>query len=100
MRVRPISDAKNQHGRYNLKDYDNAPVYVLPTRWARLAPKGWVFWMLGKPIPGDGGRKYQPEGYRIEDVGPAGLVGKGLEQMKNDQERLVRQDCGGCPFAI
>lgn len=100
LRVRNILDSKNEYGRYNLEFYDNAPVYIRPTMWERLAPKAWIFWMLGKPLPGDQKRRFHPKGYRIEEVGPKRMAGLGLDEMDGTRLRLSSQDCGGCPFSL
>lgn len=100
MRVRNISDTKNEHGRYYLKFYSNAPVYIRPSLWQRLTPQAWLFWLLGKPIPGDEKHGFHSEGYDINEVGPKSMLGKGLHDMRDTKTRLAQEDSGGCPFRL
>jgi hypothetical protein len=44
--------------------------------------------MAGRPIPGDEGDKYFPQGFKSSVIGPAFLAGKGLEQAAKDGEQI------------
>lgn len=37
-------------------------------------------------------------GYRFEDLGPRNRMGKGVEEMQKDFERMKAKGMGGCPF--
>ena len=54
---------------------------------------------MGLPIPGDGGNKYQPSGYKIAEVGPDSMRGKGGEYIRTSKERLIDERRKVCPFA-
>lgn len=76
-------------------------------RWARhpwyIKPKDRLkrgFLGRRKKLADDDPTKYQPEGYLIEELGPDHMKGKGLDEMKRDQEILERQDRAGCPFTF
>ena len=53
---------------------------------------------MGLPVPGDEGEKYKPRGYKIGEVGPESMVGKGKESFEVTKERLRKERTGGCPF--
>jgi hypothetical protein len=46
--------------------------------------------MAGKPIPGDEPEKYMAKGFKAEEVGPAFLKGKGVEEMGRDVDKIGR----------
>ena len=50
-------------------------------------------------MPGDEGDKYVPGGYRLTELGPEELKGKGMEEMKVTKRRLRENPRLGCPFA-
>ena len=54
--------------------------------------------MMGMPVPGDEGEKYWPNGYSIEEIGPASMRGKGAEYTQKSREKLVVERMKGCPF--
>jgi hypothetical protein len=55
-----------------------------------------MVWLVGGVVPGEG--KYHPEGYRICELGPDVLVGKGEVEMGKTREELrIRRT--GCGFA-
>ena len=54
--------------------------------------------MMGLPIPGDDGNKYRPNGYKIPEVGPESMRGKGGEYRKASHERLIGERMKGCLF--
>lgn len=77
---------------------ESAPWYVKPTLWNRYGPSTWISRLMGLPLPGEGGEKYSPKGYKISEVGPEMMRGKGTEFLKAEKERLARVSDGGCPF--
>lgn len=81
-----------ESGRFTLSRYDNAPYYIQPTFWRRWGPGTWAMRMMGLPLPGDEGDRFQPEGYKISEVGPHG-IGKGVLEVN-----LIKIGNKGCPF--
>lgn len=53
---------------------------------------------MGLPVPGDEGDKYRPNGYKISEVGPDSMRGKGADYMRASKEKLVDERMKGCPF--
>ena len=53
---------------------------------------------MGLPVPGDEGDKYRPSGYKIPEVGPDSMRGKGADHMRASKERLVGERMKVCPF--
>ena len=53
---------------------------------------------MGLPVPGDEGDKYWPGGYKISDVGPKSMRGKGEDYRRATNEMLVGERMKGCPF--
>lgn len=85
-------------GRYNSMEYLSYPWYVKPTFSSRWDPKAWILRSLGRKLPGDDQNSYQPDGYLFEEVGPASLIGKGIEDMEQTRQRLSQARRGRCPF--
>jgi hypothetical protein len=83
-----ISDALNSHGKVQRLVWDTEPWYVEPTFANRWCLQSWIDWLAGRPIPGDEGDKYFPQGYKSSVIGPAFLAGKGLEQAEKDEEQI------------
>ena len=54
---------------------------------------------MGLPIPGDKGDKYWPNGYKIHEIGPESMRGKGETYARESKEKLVAERMKGCPFA-
>ena len=98
MRRRHIADEANSSGRYNLKYYGNAPYYIWPSTSEQWSVQACIYRVLGKPLPGDEGDRYCPQGYLIGEVGPNHQVGKGSDDMKRIAEDLKKGNRGGCPF--
>ncbi|KAF2088755.1 hypothetical protein K490DRAFT_72476 [Saccharata proteae CBS 121410] len=98
MRIQNMSEEPDKNGRIHVKVWDSEPWYVEPTFVERWSPKSWVKWLAGKPYPGD--KKFKPEGYRIQDVGPKSMEGKGMDDFSRTREKLLAQGRGGCPFAF
>lgn len=66
--------------------------------WNRWGPIAWFKWALGRPLPGDDGDKYYPEGYHTHDLGPKYFEGKGYKELEGFKETLRQQRMGLCPF--
>lgn len=88
----------DEHDRVFLTKWDAAPYYVKPTVWNRWGPMAWITRLLGRPVPGDEGSKYYPQGYYIPDVGPRYFEGKGRATLEKTMEELKTSRTGGCPF--
>ncbi|KAI9814379.1 MAG: hypothetical protein M1827_003235 [Pycnora praestabilis] len=99
-RYHTVSPNPTAMGNLYLLDYDALPFYIQPTLLNRWGPGAWIVWLLGNPLPGDGGEKYQPKGYRINECGPLSMRGKGLVSMDEIKARLRTERTGGCPFAF
>ena len=82
-----------------MKVYETHPYYVKPTFWNRFEPRAWFSRMMGLPVPGDEGDKYWPKGYKIGELGPESMRGKGEDYMRDSKEKLVVERMKGCPFA-
>ncbi len=54
---------------------------------------------MGLPVPGDEGDKYWPKGYKIHEIGPDAMRGKGESYAKESKEKLVAERTKACPFA-
>lgn len=100
MRAKYITDQPTKNGNYYSKKYDAAPYYIKPTVWERWQPAAWYSWFLGLPLPGDEGDKYHPQGYKIPDVGPQKMSGKGGDFAKGVVEQLRSTRSGGCVFMV
>ncbi|MCJ1405075.1 hypothetical protein MMC11_008301 [Xylographa trunciseda] len=98
-RARRLSDELNEHGCYNFKAYDYAPLYVRATLWERWSLQAWVFWLLGRPLPGDAKQQHHPQGYKISDIGPDRMIGKGAQSMYETKARLKVHAVRTCPFS-
>lgn len=53
---------------------------------------------MGLPVPGDGGEEFWPKGYKIHEIGPKSMRGKGEGYVRESRERLVKERMRGCPF--
>lgn len=101
-------------GKYHYNVYELDPWYVKPTFWNRWGLSALLSRLAGAPVPGDGGSRFQPEGYHIHEVGPEKLRGQGkeeIEEMVRDLERrrlevLAKGGCiggtggGRCPMGL
>ncbi|GIK02857.1 hypothetical protein Aspvir_006919 [Aspergillus viridinutans] len=97
LRYQPFTDP-DEHNRVFITQWDAAPYYVKPTFWNRWGPTAWLTWALGKPLPGDMGDKYYPQGYYTADVGPKSFEGKGRRTLEKITEELKVSRTGKCPF--
>ncbi|PNS16452.1 hypothetical protein CAC42_186 [Sphaceloma murrayae] len=93
-----IAEKAEENGRFSSKEYLSHPWYVRPTLKRRWGPKAWFTWAIGRKLPGDDGNRYNPEGYRIKDVGPRIAKDMGTEYMDKDLQRMKLLQSVGCPF--
>ncbi len=76
-------------------------MYVKPTFWSRWGPEPLIKRLLKGPLPGDEGDKYQPGGYKVEEIGPLRYEGKGHEWMEKDYKKGEEvMPAGKCPFGM
>lgn len=87
-------------GRYNSLEYLSHPWYIKPSFIRRWGPRAWLTRLVGRKLPGDDGDRYAPEGWTHAELGPKSLRSKGIKSMEKDQQRLIAQDRGGCPFQL
>ncbi|KAJ5173597.1 uncharacterized protein N7500_001528 [Penicillium coprophilum] len=85
-------------GRYHFMQYIGHPWYIKPTLIQRWGLKSWVLWFTGGYIPSKYLPEYRPEGYRIADLGPVSLEGKGADEMRDAKQRVMTR-FQGCPFS-
>ncbi|PYH44419.1 uncharacterized protein BP01DRAFT_424193 [Aspergillus saccharolyticus JOP 1030-1] len=76
------------HGRIFSTDWDAAPYYAKPSLRNRWGPVAWLTWAFGRPLPGDEGSKYYPQGYYIPDVGPKYFEGRGRKELDQITKEL------------
>ncbi|KAL4936640.1 hypothetical protein BDV06DRAFT_233243 [Aspergillus oleicola] len=100
LRYTTFTEHQTVDERIFITQWDGAPYYVKPTLWNRWGPGAWYTWALGRPLPGDEGDKYHPDGYLISDVGPKYFEGKGRKVQVEGEEKLRGTRTGGCPFAF
>lgn len=98
MRKRNTTDTPTPQGTYHFKLMDAAPWYIKPTLWNRLGPSAWPARLMGLPLPGDENGRYWSNGYRIQDIGPNFMRGRGGDYVKGSKERTVKIRMSGCPF--
>ncbi|TVY81896.1 Mycophenolic acid synthesis protein B [Lachnellula suecica] len=99
LRVSHFTDADPKTGRYHWKTYLVQPMYNKPGFMNRWGPEAWFVKAFGGSVPGDKGKTFCPEGYKIEEMGPKGMK-KGLAEMKATEQRLKTERPLGCPFAF
>lgn len=98
LRVHNTTHGPSQAGTYYMRVYETHPWYVKPSLFNRYGIRAWKDWIMGLPVPGDEGDKYRPSGYKIPEVGPDFMRGKGVDYMRASRERLVGERMKGCPF--
>jgi hypothetical protein len=82
-----------------MNTWETVPWYVKPTIWNRwFSVQSWTSWIMGLPVPGDGGEDFWPKGYKIHEIGPRAMRGKGEGYARESRERLVKERMRGCPF--
>lgn len=84
-------------GNFYMTLYFSQPWYVKPTFWSRWGPEALFTRLTGGLVPSADGQ-YAPQGYKIENLGPVRLEGKGAEEMEKEVQR-IRAQRGGCPMA-
>lgn len=75
-------------GRYNFKRHIGYPWYIRPSILQVLSPKTWLLWASGGYVASWNKPEYLPEGYRISDLGPVALEGKGSDEMDHSKTRI------------
>ena len=98
LRYSSYSEELDENDRIFMVNWDAAPYYVKPTFRNRWGPVAWLTWALGRPLPGDEGSKYYPQGYYTPDVGPKYFEGKGRRGMGEIMKELETTRRGQCPF--
>ena len=98
MRSRNLSDEPSKEGKYFMTRWETVPWYVKPTLRNRWSLQSWWSWIMRQPYPGADGDKYRPNGYKIPEIGPRSMQGRGGEYMKESKERIVTERMKGCPF--
>ncbi|RAK97041.1 uncharacterized protein BO80DRAFT_364960 [Aspergillus ibericus CBS 121593] len=98
LRYTSYTEEVDENGRIFMVNWDAAPYYVKPTFRNRWGPVAWLTWALGRPLPGDEGTKYYPQGYYTPDVGPKYFEGKGRRGMEDIMRELEITRRGQCPF--
>ncbi|KAI1506412.1 hypothetical protein F5X99DRAFT_2126 [Biscogniauxia marginata] len=95
-------DADPRTGKYYAAQYVAHPWYVRPTPWSRWGFEAARTRMWGGILPGDHGAEYHPDGYRIAEIGPEPLKGKGEAEMEKIRAQLRERRAmqGGCPMAV
>ena len=81
-------------------DYLAHPYYVKPGFWNRWGPVSWFVRLCGGDVPGSQGGLYEPEGYKIEEVGPKNMKGKGEREMQEWIEKINVERSHTCPFML
>jgi hypothetical protein len=83
MRVRSVvREPDAVSGNLRCLQYIGRPFYVKPTISRRWGLKAWLLWTFGGHVPAADLPEYKPEGYRIEDLGPSSLQGRGVAEMQ------------------
>ncbi len=98
VRFEYFSEPDPTTGRIFQVGYLVEPWYNRATFWNRWGPEALITRVLGGLVPGSGGEKMLPHGFLFEDIGPFHKMGKGLEAMEIEEERLRKARSAGCPF--
>ncbi|KAF2637956.1 hypothetical protein P280DRAFT_456668 [Massarina eburnea CBS 473.64] len=99
LRFRLVSEDKDPvTGRYQRLVYSMEPWYVPADGWNWLSPLEWFRWATGRAVPN--GKQYKPTGFKISEIGPAKMEGKGIEECSEEFNRLMSAPRGACPFAF
>lgn len=85
---------------YYQNSYLAHPYYNKPGFWNNWGPVAWFKWLSGGDLPGSKGSLFRPEGYRLEEVGPDSMKGKGGDEMRKIEERIRLERPVGCPFKV
>lgn len=84
-------------GRFHAVHYIDRPWYIEPTFTNRWNVVSWFLWFIGGAIPSKDKPENRPEGYRIPDLGPENMEGKGTDEM-NVTRSLLAEQVKRCPF--
>ncbi|KAI1127214.1 hypothetical protein F5Y10DRAFT_243146 [Nemania abortiva] len=85
--------------RYQSQRWLGRPWYVKTSLLDRWGLPAWMLWMNGAASSAVFDEKsFIPEGYLIEDVGPAFHVGKGRDEMGDTVSFLDSKSTARCPF--
>ncbi|KAI4611935.1 hypothetical protein J4E80_007386 [Alternaria sp. BMP 0032] len=91
-----FTEIDERTGRANAGQYIDRPWYVKPSFMKRWGPNALLLRLVGGVVPGD--ERYHPGGYRINELGPSELVGKGDAEMRKTRDEL-RGKRMGCAFS-
>ena len=80
-----VTRDKSRHGTFHAVRYDALPYYIEPTAMSRWGPGAWIRRLQGLPIPGEGGNKYYPQGFKTPDIGPS----HGMSGQKAMEEKVL-----------
>ena len=83
-------------GKYHFMQYIGHPWYIKPTLTQRYNLNSWLLWLTGGFVPSDSKPEYRPDGYKINELGPVSLEGKGIDEMEAAKPLIQRLQ--GCPF--
>ena len=98
-RKRWFSENPNAAGYIHADHFIDRPWYIESSFLGRWGPGAIVKRIFGGVLPGDEGDKYVPQGYRLAEIGPAYLKGKGFQEMEQTRIKLRANPRQGCPFA-
>lgn len=90
-----FTELDRRTGRAHFGQYIAHPWYIKPSLTTRWGLNALLLRLVGGIIPGD--ERYCPEGYRIHELGPVELVGKGDAEMQNTRDELSAKR--GCVFS-
>ncbi|PSK51972.1 hypothetical protein B9Z65_3239 [Elsinoe australis] len=99
LRKRRFTDEPDAAGRIHSVQFVAHPWYVKPSFSWRYGIKALLLRLAGGKLPGDDGDNYRPEGYKIPEIGPETLKGKGSVEMEGERARLSANPRLGCPFS-
>lgn len=85
-------------GRFHATHYVDRPWYIEPSLSNRWHIVSWILWSVGGAIPSKDNPENRPEGYKIADLGPENMEGKGIQEMDMARSLLAEQ-VRKCPFA-
>ncbi|KAI0146294.1 hypothetical protein GGR57DRAFT_479442 [Xylariaceae sp. FL1272] len=86
--------------RYQSVRWLGRPWYVRTSLLDRWSLAAWLLWINGNITRTVfDNTKFLPEGYLLDDVGPANRVGKGHDEMFEDMSALAFKSPSRCPFS-
>lgn len=100
MRMASSTEADPLTKNYYQCSYLAHPYYNKPGAWNNWGPIALFKWLSGGDLPGTKGNLYYPEGYRIEEIGPRSMEGKGRDEMRKMEEKIRTERPVGCPFNL